>query len=934
MAIPRFFRMPEAPPSLVGAVAAVLERAFAAAADRWVRADLPFDWPMADVARALELGGRPLRVGVLRSAVGTELEEFASSSSDVPSEITAWRNEPLVARQSVTTLVLGDARGDEEAGLRQFGERVSTEDVFREWQSRLEQWFVENRLPLEYQRVLAKLFDHLITGEIDAPSLDNYAAAALADPANARDRMRDEAWRLGLLRDKRLLDPNETTDLVGENIEVRQLLVSPSDSASDLAQLGKLKQAADRGNATAVAALAFRETLDPELLKGVELSEIRSLLQSKGTKKSKQTSPRTLDLEDFLNQAEGAEAGTIEAVLSELAGTWKLEPDPGQELEQQELETLFVTEDGTTYKVKQRVRPASWHPDDLAHIDQAEVDAWGDNDAGETSPGVDVAQDPSRTDPKGSDLGPEESTEATAEPKDQVLAMQVPETAERVWRPTVGNVLTGHDLLERAQLQDGATPGSTALVPLVESYLEAREAIRRYGPWLANSGVTLLLVDADAREAVREFIDAWLSLVREVAERAVDDSELIRSTVETLEGVWGLSEGAPTPHWAVLSPFHPYWLDPLVRLADYAAAALGAPKLGDRLGWAYDRALPAYRALWAGPTTLLHSNSTGELLFEEAPSGDRPTVSSGDGVARIGRAFLGYHGFAVARLVIVLLNPPAGPALLKSLRTLNTACRGQLRVYTATTTDTATSFDVDDLDVRNLGRFDSVADWMATASVRAHIVFYFGERSAGSAAAGAGGGGPTKGSHIALKVRLRPTAAFGGTANLVPYVTFEPREENAVVLAIRRLASPGGASPRLFEMQPMLEEEQRLELVALSELADWLVVGAPGPLGLVAPQELGEDMPYIGRESLGEYGLYAYATELFPIRKYVTARFHRDTPVVVDAGAAEGRLTELAKETPNGILAVGREGHGKKPGFAMWEHVGLMVAASEARRGD
>jgi hypothetical protein len=120
----------------------------------------------------------------------------------------------------------------------------------------------------------------------------------------------------------------------------------------------------------------------------------------------------------------------------------------------------------------------------------------------------------------------------------------------------------------------------------------------------------------------------------------------------------------------------------------------------------------------------------------------------------------------------------------------------------------------------------------------------------------------------------------------------------------------------------MLSDDAAEALSGVAEHTDWLIVAAPSPLGLVAPHELGESLTYLGRELIGAYGLFAYATGLFPVRKYVTEEF-RDLPLLPNAGEVEARLTQLAVRSPNGVLRIGGT-----QGKTLWEQVGVMVATT------
>jgi hypothetical protein len=119
----------------------------------------------------------------------------------------------------------------------------------------------------------------------------------------------------------------------------------------------------------------------------------------------------------------------------------------------------------------------------------------------------------------------------------------------------------------------------------------------------------------------------------------------------------------------------------------------------------------------------------------------------------------------------------------------------------------------------------------------------------------------------------------------------------------------------------MLRENQTALFAKLERVADWAIIGAPSPLGLIAPRNIGKDMVYLGRESLDTYGLFVYTTDLFPVRRIVTQQL-RPAPVMPEPKQVEDRLTELAVQSPNGVLRIGRS-----KGATLWEQLGNIASS-------
>lgn len=559
--------MTDGMPGLVDAMAAVANERLDRSSDHWVRLDLPYDWPHRDILERMSADREGLRVGLLRSFSGTDLASSSWTTTDRPADITRWRNESLEERRTSTTILFGDARGEEEAGLRQFGATGGRGDVFSYWRGEIAVWMNEAGFPEPVQALVASLFDRLDEGEIDAPGFDLYLRVALEDTEGAFDRLRAETWRIGLLSDTRLLDAGASQEVVAENLEVRRLLDSPNETKADLGRLERLREAADEGNASAKAALAYRESQDPEHLKDVDLADLRPVLQPK-RKPSKKGPTKAIDIVDFLNRAEGLEAEDAQAVFDGLNDSWDLADSDNPESP----ETDFTDPEGNKFRVHLQVRATKYTGLEA----EADHEAGADEEAG--------AGDEGEANEEG-DAGDDEGKWDTDR---QVVAMRSSEGSSRGWLPQGGERLTGSALRKQAQVQDSQTAGDPVL-PLVDAYLEARAEMTPFFPWLARHGFELLLCDSTAREAARKFVDAWLALVDGVSQRSAEDTQVIRSPVSLLEGAWGHAEGDPDDlTWAALSPLHPFWLEPALRLAEYAINNLGSPSLGDRVTWAAD----------------------------------------------------------------------------------------------------------------------------------------------------------------------------------------------------------------------------------------------------------------------------------------------------------------------------------------------------------
>src|SRR3990172_2967269 len=126
-----FLTTSEQLPRLVSVIGEVIERSLMSTPDKWARAELPTDWPVAEALEGVASRIGALRVAVLRPFDKASVERADLMVEDRPSVITRWRNR--TTHPAIPTLILGDARGDEEHGLRQLPEIVLDRQVLDRW---------------------------------------------------------------------------------------------------------------------------------------------------------------------------------------------------------------------------------------------------------------------------------------------------------------------------------------------------------------------------------------------------------------------------------------------------------------------------------------------------------------------------------------------------------------------------------------------------------------------------------------------------------------------------------------------------------------------------------------------------------------------------------------------------------------------------------
>jgi hypothetical protein len=882
-------------PCLIDALSATLTNSLKAVSDNWIRAELPPDWPLIEALTRVHATYPKLRLGVLSPFSMSDVK-IGCPASAIPSEITGWRNQPIKIRRENPTIILGDARKKEEAGLRTVPRVITHEAVLKRWKLELFSWLEDNIASNTPVQLFTELFRLAREGLVDPVRLDDYAAIALKEPQNALETLRSELWRINLFPDKRILDTGATKSRLELNFEARHLLLAASDSPTDVNRLRRLREVATGKIETAdvdVASkqdvaqltLQYRERQDPALLREIELDKLYTVLtprrKSASAKPGKGTKlKRKIDLFELLDEGSKTDPANVLEALEKLGEIWDLaRPD------QDELVVGFNLSADTPMDVRVKVSPS----DNSSNV-------WSGDGSAVT----------------------------------QMLALvtaqgAVPPGKQRDWSPRLpeGDAVFASNLLEAAMVQDEVLGGSKYQT-LANDYITARAQLTKYECWMRESTFLLLLLNRQARDAVQTFLASWHALIDGVNHEEGGGADAIRSGLPLLEAVWGRGGDENTYEWCVLGPFHPYILDPLLRLADYTLSSIDQQQLGKKVAWALGRSLPSYRVLWATNSVLFLARQGQVVEFQANPISSHPPADHGNGLAQIIRSFLGFHPFAKEALVITLIDPPRGGAIAKNLLQIQKEV-GELRVYLITThADTSPLQGVEEV-VRNLGRFDSVEEWRERHPVKSHLLFNFTERVPDSSSP-TGALGSTPGAHVALKIALENRSAFANPPRLSPYVTFTPRDSNSPVVDIQRLSTSSLGTPRLFRTEPILSDDVTAQFDRVSDLADWAVIGVPAPLGLIAPRRLGSGrLAYLGRETLGPYGLYVYATSLFSVGKLVT-RGLVPSPVTPDLTQVETQLTDLAVQSANSVLQIGLNQKN-----ALWEQLGVIVSSDIAR---
>ncbi len=743
-------------------------------------------------------------------------------------------------RRAFAVVIVGSTSGNLDAGLKDVKtiNRRVFVDVWRD--SVLSNLTEQNDLNKnEVTRLLGELFSFVADGATPASSLEAYVASLFEEPSV--ETICSNLWQVGLLPDPRALDRGMAVGRLRRNQELVETLRTSDDPRIDRL----LEDAANGADAhkkkVALRAIAYRESSDTKELKKIDHPTLEEILTV--------TSPapnRSMGILEVLN-AHHERPKEVRECLAKLAEEWRL--DEVREFVEEE----FVAKDGK-HTVRLELTPTtSESPADDGEVVLAHP--WTGED------------------------------DATA-----VLAAQ----SEAIEPEALGQgqVHSSTDALVAVGLAKGE----------VSEYLKAREALRLYEPWLERDGLWLLVLHADARTAVRNFIDAWSALAAVAAQ--IEDGAGFIERVQVLETIQGPLDG-DVPSWIVLGPLHPFRLDPLLRTADQAAARLSGgskvARLGNALVWTFDRCFPAYPTVHRRDHTLALASARGLIVYRKDGAQYLPAARDSSGLDRILRAIDGFSPWLEPGLSILAVDPPLGGGVSRALELAQRRGAGRrVFVYHLATGDDADPLDQFTGDLRYLPRVSRLGDADKLPPVNVILRFVPESPSAGEAASA--NWQATRGTHLALEIADAIKGPFD--SELSTRIKIDPRAGNIVVRRTQDLyARFKGGRPVLATIRPMLKTDDAPVLSRLAAGTDWLIFAAPGPLGLISPKTINNTLQFVGRANMGRYGLYAYAAnDLFPVRRHFEAYFRRTPVATLSAEKMVDLLVTKAQESGNAVL--------------------------------
>ena len=761
-------------------------------------------------------------------------------STDNASTATAWRNE---RKRAYDIVIIGATGGPLDSGLKDV-RRVDRRTLISNWKlTTLEQLPpVPSELSKpEVKKLLDELFEFVANGSTQASSLEEYIRRIVKVPTVTN--ICESLWLLGLSPDPRAIDIGMAKRRLAKNRDIVTQLATTDDSRIDRMLEMAVGSTDTEKASTATAAIAFRDSRDPRKLKTVRLTALEEILENQASTPS----TRVAGLIELLNHFQSHD-DEVTQTLAALSAKWDTTAV------QEAIEAPFKYSD-TQVTIRLNLTPSKRNVD-----------------AGSVGGDTVVLDYPWTSLPDGMPILASTSLSPTREP------------------------LT---LSQRLLTGDGLVAMGYALSE-VNEFLEARRALGKYEPWLDADSLPLFLLVPDALAAAEHYLRSWENL----AKAAVEERDA-RPFIEALQVLETVSGPGDNPDWILLGPFHPYRLDPTTRAVRQCLGHLAPPcsvaQVGSALEWTLDKSFPAYPTLHRREKTLYAASTTTGVLYATTVDANLPSVRESGGLDRITNAIDHFSPWLRDGITVLVIDPPPGGGVSKALEALQKREGGRpVTVYHLATHDNTDPLDAFDGKVNYLQKVPCLS--AAVELPQVNILIRFAPASAGAGEPYTSDWRATRGTHLALRI----DESFDGPFATRPTtkIKIDPRLGNMVVRMMHRLYEAlTGGRPIHATLRPLVETDDAPTLSRMASNTDWVVFAAPGPLGLVAPRTINSTLRYVGRSSMGCYGLYAYvADEMFPVRRHFEAHFQKTPMAAVSPARMVDLLVDKAQESSDAVL--------------------------------
>ena len=215
---------------LASALTACALDALKASADKLIRIESLFGQDASDLIDELDPQKR-FRFGLTGRSKKLHLGRTKGVSSSA-SELTKWRNESLARRTASPIILIGDASGREEAGLRKTPVILTESIVLAQWRRLVDKEL--SKFSSKQPRGFAlALIDMASAGLIDPNELSAFIEEFFKSEKIATEKPQMNLWQLGLIPDPRAMDSVTPGVRLSKNYATSEFLREPPDSKKD-----------------------------------------------------------------------------------------------------------------------------------------------------------------------------------------------------------------------------------------------------------------------------------------------------------------------------------------------------------------------------------------------------------------------------------------------------------------------------------------------------------------------------------------------------------------------------------------------------------------------------------------------------------------------------------------------------------------------------
>lgn len=479
---------------------------------------------------------------------------------------------------------------------------------------------------------------------------------------------------------------------------------------------------------------------------------------------------------------------------------------------------------------------------------------------------------------------------------------------------------------------------------IILAFFSARESLIRISHFFATKNdhiLGLLVASTEVLTTAETYLFAWNRLLSSLAASERGESEARVNAgvyLGLIDGQWRRkSSDIDIEDYSVvnqeiefesviLSPFHPWKIEPLINLAlEIRSKFSEFPNVVRAANWAIDRAIPSFRVLQIGGSSLRFSSMiNGALEFRETLSYSLPQITTpGPLLKRAFRAFNDTHPWSAAGSTVALINTPDGGILSK----LSDFCE---EVFT----NGVAAIQIREKRLRGIDYDDSdefvvisqtvpdIGDWFRNNPVTRDItVMFISDKTGQSVELG-------QGTHGTIKILLKNQGfdAETGRQIQVPQLRLAAEESDETVALLRKVASPGGL-PQAATFDLTLSKDSLDGLKTVSESTDWFIVATPA---FISSFEVVDDRGHkLFRIAEFDEGLYRY----FVYARSIEALSHRVSKLLAtlpidvhDLSELQEIIDNLTSSLPQKIFEIASNRYGVE------EALGLINARAVAEK--